>query len=93
MVERSQRGADIDPTALAQIQRDVSTKVDVLRVLGLPSRKTVLQDHEAWVYDFTAEENRVSFYFVYTEKLKTIQQRSVAVLFDKDLVFGYVFME
>ena len=93
LVERNQRGVDIDPFRLAQIQRGVSTKADVLRILGVPSRKSVLQEREAWVYDFSLEENRVSFYFFYTRKRKTIQQRSVAVLFAEDRVHDYMFLD
>ena len=93
LVERNQRGTDIDPIHLAQVQRGVSTKADVLRVLGVPSRKSLLQDREAWVYDFNLEENRASFYLVYTERRKTIQQHSVAVLFADDLVYDYLFLE
>jgi len=93
LVERSQRGVDIDPIHLAQVQRGISTKADVLRVLGVPSRKSVLQDREAWVYDFSVEENRVSFFVIYTERRKSIQQRSVAVLFADELVYDYMFLE
>lgn len=93
LVERNQRGADIDPLRLAQVRRGVSTKADVLSVLGVPSRKSVLQEREAWVYDFSAEENRFSFYLIYTVKQKTILQHSVAILFAEDLVYDYLILE
>ena len=93
LVERNQRGTDIDSLRVAQIRRGVSTHTDVLQILGVPSRKAVLQDREAWMYDFSLEENRVSFYLLYTEKRKTILQRSLAVLFVEDLVYDYLFLE
>ena len=33
---------EIDPLLLAQLQPGLSTKADVLRVLGVPTRKTVV---------------------------------------------------
>ncbi len=93
LVERNQRGAEVDAVRLAQIRRGVSTKTDVLQILGVPSRKSVLQDREAWVYDFSLEENRVTSYVLYTEKRKTIQQRNLAILFVEDLVYDYMFLE
>ncbi|HZC00079.1 MAG TPA: hypothetical protein VE844_01540, partial [Gammaproteobacteria bacterium] len=65
----------------------------VLRVLGVPSRQSVIQDREAWVYDYSLEENWVLFLGLYSEKRKTIQQRGVAVLFTNDRLYDYWFME
>ena len=93
LVEKNQHGRDIDPLLLAEVTPGVSTKSDILRILGVPSRKSVIQDREAWVYDYSTEENRVSFYLLYTEKRKTIQQRGVAVLFSDDRVYDYVFLD
>jgi len=93
LVEKNQRGRDIDPLLLAEVAPGVSTKSDILRILGVPSRKSVVQDREAWVYDYSTEENRVTFYLLYTEKRKTIQQRGVAVLFSADRVYDYMFLE
>jgi len=93
LVEKNQRGRDIDPLLLAEVAPGVSTKSDILRILGVPSRKSVVQDREAWVYDYSTEENRVTFYLLYTEKRKTIQQRGVDVLFSDDRVYDYVFLE
>ena len=93
LVEKNQHGRDIDPLLLAEVAPGVSTKSDILRILVVPSRKSVLQDHEAWVYDYSIEENRATFYLLYTEKRKTIQQRGVAVLFSDDRVYDYVFLE
>jgi outer membrane protein assembly factor BamE (lipoprotein component of BamABCDE complex) len=91
IVEKNQHGTAIDPLLLADVTPGVSTKSDVLRILGVPSRESVIQDHEAWVYEYSTEENRLAFYLLYTEKRKTIQQRSVAVLFNGDRVSDYVF--
>jgi outer membrane protein assembly factor BamE (lipoprotein component of BamABCDE complex) len=93
LVDKNQRGRDIDPLLLAEIAPGISTKSDILRILGVPSRKSVIQDREAWVYDYSTEENRVTFYVLYTEKRKTIQQRGVAVLFSDDRVYDYMFLE
>lgn len=93
LIDRKQRGTDIDPQLLALLQPGISTKSDVLRVLGVPSRKSVIQDREAWVYDYSLEENWVLFLALYTEKRKTIQQRGVAVLFADDRLYDYVFTE
>jgi outer membrane protein assembly factor BamE (lipoprotein component of BamABCDE complex) len=93
LVEKNQHGRDIDPLLLAEVTPGVSTKSDILRILGVPSRKSVIQDREAWVYDYSTEENRVTFYLLYTEKRKTIQQRGVAVLFSDDRVYDYVFLD
>jgi outer membrane protein assembly factor BamE (lipoprotein component of BamABCDE complex) len=91
LVEKNQHGREIDPLLLAEVTPGVSTKSDILRILGVPSRESVIQDREAWVYDYSTEENRVIFVVLYTEKRKTIQQRSVAVLFSGDRVSDYVF--
>jgi outer membrane protein assembly factor BamE (lipoprotein component of BamABCDE complex) len=93
LVDRKQRGTDIDPLLLSQLQPGLSTKGDVLRVLGLPTRKSVIQDREAWVYDYSLEENWLLFLGLYSEKRKTIQQRGVAVLFADDRIYDYMFME
>jgi outer membrane protein assembly factor BamE (lipoprotein component of BamABCDE complex) len=93
LVDRKQRGTDIDPQLLTQLYPGISTKSDVLRVLGVPSRKSVLQDREAWIYDYSLEENRVLFLGVYAEKRKTIQHRGVAVLFVDERVYEYAFTE
>ena len=55
--------------------------------------ESVTQDREAWVYDYSAEENRGTFYVLYTEKCETIQQHSVAVLFRDDRVYEFLFLE
>jgi outer membrane protein assembly factor BamE (lipoprotein component of BamABCDE complex) len=93
LVDRKQRGTDVDPQLLAQLYPGISTKSDVLRVLGVPSRESVIQDREAWVYDYSLEENWVLFLGLYSEKRKTIQHRGVAVLFLDDRVYEYMFME
>jgi outer membrane protein assembly factor BamE (lipoprotein component of BamABCDE complex) len=93
LVDRKQRGTDIDPLLLSQLQPGLSTKSEVLRALGLPTRKTVIQDREAWVYDYSVEENRLLFLVLYSEKRKTIEQRGVAVLFADDRLYDYLFLE
>ena len=93
LVDRRERGAEIDPLLLAQLQPGLSTKSDVLRVLGVPTRKTVIHDRDAWVYDYSLEETWVLFLGLYNEKRKTIQQRGVAVLFVDDRLYDYVFTE
>jgi outer membrane protein assembly factor BamE (lipoprotein component of BamABCDE complex) len=93
LVDRKQRGTDVDPQLLAQLYPGISTKSDVLRVLGVPSRESVIQDREAWVYDYSLEEKWVLFLGLYSEKRKTIQHRGVAVLFLDDRVYEYMFME
>ena len=93
LVDRKERGTEIDPLLLAQLQPGLSTKSDVLRVLGVPTRKAVIQDREAWIYDYNLEENWVLFLGLYAEKRKTIQQRGVAVLFADDRLYDYLFME
>ena len=50
-------GQQIDPWLLAQLQPGLSTKGDILRALGVPSRKSVIQDREAWIYDYSLEEH------------------------------------
>jgi outer membrane protein assembly factor BamE (lipoprotein component of BamABCDE complex) len=93
LVDRKQRGTDIDPQLLSQLQPGLSTKSEVLRALGVPTRKTVIQDREAWVYDYSLEENRLLFLVLYSEKRKTIEQRGVAVLFADDRLYDYLFLE
>lgn len=93
LVERSQHGTDVDPLRLALVERGVSTKADVLRVLGAPSRKSVIQGREAWMYEYSAEENRVAFYLLYTERRKTRAQRNLGLLFADDVVYDYLFLE
>jgi outer membrane protein assembly factor BamE (lipoprotein component of BamABCDE complex) len=93
LVDRKQRGTEVDPQLLASLHPGISTKSDVLRVLGVPSRKSVIQDHEAWVYDYSLEENWVLFLGLYAEKRKNIQERGVAVLFTDDRLYDYLFME
>jgi outer membrane protein assembly factor BamE (lipoprotein component of BamABCDE complex) len=93
LVDRKQRGVEIDPQLLALLQPGASTKSDVLRVLGVPTRKSVIQDHEAWVYDYSLEENWVLFLGLYAEKHKNIQQHGIAVLFTDDRLYDYVFMD
>jgi outer membrane protein assembly factor BamE (lipoprotein component of BamABCDE complex) len=93
LVDRKERGTEIDPLLLAQLQPGLSTKSDVLRVLGVPTRKAVVQDREAWIYDYNLEETWLLFLGLYAEKRKTIQQRGVAVLFADDRLYDYVFIE
>jgi outer membrane protein assembly factor BamE (lipoprotein component of BamABCDE complex) len=93
LVDRKQRGTEIDPLLLAQLQPGLSTKGDVLRVLGVPTRNAVIQDREAWIYDYSLEERWVLFLALYNEKRKTIQQRGVAVLFADDHLYDFVFMD
>src|SRR5215475_15473237 len=93
LVDRKQRGTEIDPLLLAQLQPGLSTKGDVLRVMGVPTRNAVVQDREAWVYDYSLEKHWVLFLGLYNEERKTTQQRGVAVLFADDRVYSYVFME
>jgi hypothetical protein len=93
LVDRKERGTRIDPWLLAQFPAGISTKGDILRALGVPSRKTVIQDREAWVYDYSLEETWVLFLGLYNEKRKTILQRGVAVLFTDDRLYDYLFME
>jgi outer membrane protein assembly factor BamE (lipoprotein component of BamABCDE complex) len=93
LIDRKQRGTEVDPHLLAQLYPGISTKSDVLRVLGVPSRESVIQDREAWVYDYVLEENRVLFLGLYSEKRKTIQHRGIAVLFLDDRLYAYTIME
>jgi outer membrane protein assembly factor BamE (lipoprotein component of BamABCDE complex) len=93
LVDRKQRGTDIDPLLLSQLQPGLSTKSDVLRVLGVPTRKSVIEDREAWVYDYSLEENRLLFLVLYAEQRKTIQQHGLAVLFADDRLYNYIFIE
>jgi outer membrane protein assembly factor BamE (lipoprotein component of BamABCDE complex) len=93
LVDRKQRGTEIDPLLLAQLQPGLSTKGDVLQVLGVPTRHAVIQDREAWVYDYSLEEHWVLFLGLYNEKRKTLQQRGVAVLFADNRLYDYLFME
>jgi outer membrane protein assembly factor BamE (lipoprotein component of BamABCDE complex) len=93
LVDLKERGTDIDPQLLSQLQPGLSTKADVLRVLGVPNRNSVLQDREAWVYDYSIERRSVLFLGLYNEERKTVQQRGVAVLFADDRLYSYFFME
>ena len=93
LVDRKQRGAEIDPLLLAQLQPGLSTKADVLRVLGVPTRQAVIQDREAWIYDYSLEKQWVLFLGLYNEKRKILQERGVAVLFADDRLYDYVFMD
>jgi hypothetical protein len=93
LVDRKQRGAEVDPQLLALLYPGISTKSDALRVLGVPSRKSVIQDHEAWVYDYSLEETWVLLLGLYNEKRKTTQQHGVALLFTEERLYDYLFME
>ncbi len=93
LVDRKQRGTAIDPLLLAQLQPGLSTRSDVLRVLGVPTRQAVIQDREGWIYDYSLEEHWVLFLGLYNEKRKTTQQRGVAVLFADDRLYDYLFLE
>jgi outer membrane protein assembly factor BamE (lipoprotein component of BamABCDE complex) len=93
LVDLKERGTDIDPLLLAQLQPGLSTKADVLRVLGVPTRNSVLQDREAWLYDYSLEKHSMLFLGLYNEERKTTQQRGLAVLFQEDRLYSYVFME
>ena len=93
LVDRKQRGTEIDPLLLAQLYPGLSTKGDVLRVLGVPTRNAVIQDREAWIYDYSLEEHWVLFLGLYNEKRKTMQQRGVAILFTDDRLYDYLFLE
>jgi outer membrane protein assembly factor BamE (lipoprotein component of BamABCDE complex) len=93
LVDRKQRGTEIDPLQLSQLQPGLTTKTDVLRVLGVPTRNGVVQDRDAWIYDYSIERHSVLFLGLYNEERKTFQQRSLAVLFADDRLYSYVFME
>jgi len=92
-VDLKERGTEIDPLLLSQLQPGLSTKADVLRVLGVPTRNSVVQDREAWMYDYSIEKHSVLFLGLYNEERKTIQQRGVAVLFADERLYSFVFME
>jgi len=93
LVDLKERGTEIDPLLLGQLQPSSSTKADVLRVLGVPTRNTVIQDHEAWVYDYSLEKHSVLFLGIYNEERRTMRQRGVAILFADDRLYDYIFME
>jgi outer membrane protein assembly factor BamE (lipoprotein component of BamABCDE complex) len=93
LVDLRERGTEIDPLLLAQLQPGLSTKADVLRVLGVPTRNSVVQDREAWMYDYSIEKHSVLFLGLYNEERRTAQQRGVAVLFADERLYSYVFME
>jgi outer membrane protein assembly factor BamE (lipoprotein component of BamABCDE complex) len=93
LVDLKERGTEIDPLLLAQLQPGLSTKADVLRVLGVPTRNSVVQDREAWMYDYSIEKHSVLFLGLYNEERKTVQQRGVAVLFADERLYSYVFIE
>jgi outer membrane protein assembly factor BamE (lipoprotein component of BamABCDE complex) len=93
LVDLKERGTEIDPLLLAQLQPGLSTKADVLRVLGVPTRNAVVQDREAWMYDYSIEKHSVLFLGLYNEERKTVQQRGVAVLFADERLYSYVFMD
>jgi outer membrane protein assembly factor BamE (lipoprotein component of BamABCDE complex) len=93
LVDLKERGAEIDPLQLSQLQQGLSTKTDVLRVLGVPTRNGVVQDRDAWIYDYSIERRSVLFLVLYNEERKTVQQRSLAVLFADERLYSYVFME
>jgi outer membrane protein assembly factor BamE (lipoprotein component of BamABCDE complex) len=92
-VDRKERGIAIDPFLLAELQPGLSTKADVLRVLGVPTRKALINDREAWIYDHSVEETWVLFLGLYNEKRKASEERGVAVLFLDDRVYDLMFME
>lgn len=93
LVDRKQRGTEVDPQRLSWLYPGISTKTDALRILGLPSRKSVIQNHEAWIYDYSLEETWVLFLGLYNEKRKTLQQQGVALLFSDDRFLDYLFVE
>jgi outer membrane protein assembly factor BamE (lipoprotein component of BamABCDE complex) len=93
LVDLKKRGTEIDPLLLSQLQPGLTTKPDVLRVLGVPTRNAVVQDRDAWIYDYSIERRSVLFLGLYNEDRKTVQQRSLAVLFTDDRLYSYVFME
>jgi outer membrane protein assembly factor BamE (lipoprotein component of BamABCDE complex) len=93
LVDLKERGTEIDPLLFSQLQPGLSTKAEVLRVLGVPTRNSVVQDREAWIYDFSIEKHSVLFLGLYNEERRTVQQRSVAVLFADDRLYSYIFME
>ncbi len=45
------------------------------------------------MYEYSAEENRVAFYLLYTERRKTRAQRNLGLLFADDVVYDYLFLE
>jgi outer membrane protein assembly factor BamE (lipoprotein component of BamABCDE complex) len=93
LVDLKERGTEIDPLLFSYLQPGLATKADVLRVLGVPTRNAVVQDREAWIYDYSIEKHSVLFLGLYNEERRTMQQRGVAVLFADDRLYSYVFME
>jgi outer membrane protein assembly factor BamE (lipoprotein component of BamABCDE complex) len=93
LVDFKERGMEIDPLLLAQLYPGLSTKADVLRVLGVPTRNSVIQDREAWIYDYSLEKHSVLLLGLYNEERKTTRQRGVAILFADDRFYDYIFME
>jgi outer membrane protein assembly factor BamE (lipoprotein component of BamABCDE complex) len=93
LVDLKKHGTEIDPLLLSQLQPGLTTKTDVLRTLGVPTRNGVVQDRDAWIYDYSIEKHSVLFLGLYNEERKTVQQRSLAVLFADDRLYSYVFME
>ena len=93
LVDLKERGTEIDPLLFSYLQPGLSTKADVIRVLGVPTRNAVVQDREAWIYDYSIEKHSVLFLGLYNEERRTTQQRGVAVLFADDRLFSYVFIE
>ena len=93
LVDLKERGTEIDPLLLSQLQPGLSTKTDVLRVLGVPTRNAVVRDRDAWIYDYSIEKHSVLFLGLYNEERKTIQQRGVAVLLADERLYSYIFIE
>jgi outer membrane protein assembly factor BamE (lipoprotein component of BamABCDE complex) len=93
LVDLKEHGTEIDPLLLGQLQPGLSTKADVLRVLGVPTRNAVIRDREAWVYDYSLEKHTVLFLGLYNEERKTLRQRGAAILFADDRLYDYIFME
>jgi outer membrane protein assembly factor BamE (lipoprotein component of BamABCDE complex) len=93
LVERKQQGVDIDPRLVGELLPGASTKGDVLRLLGIPSRQSIIQDREAWLYEYNLEENWVAFFGLYAEQRRTMQHRGVAVLFANERVYDYIFID
>src|SRR4029450_877358 len=79
--DRKQHGTEIDPLLLGQLQPSLSTKAEVVRLLGVPRGTVVVEDREAWIYDDSIEEHWLLFLGLYNEQRKTMHQRGVAVLF------------
>jgi len=79
-------GSPIDAGGVAKIERGVTTKDEVLSILGEPESKSIVGGVESWGYLDMNNNLAESLFRAATFRAPKVNQVSVTIMFDRDVV-------